>query len=531
MIKRNTVISTLLSVQAIVVVAALLINTVSPLPEQLLLADQFIYELAGGKVTGSDPQAALTQPYWYLPAYRTLWVMLVCFLVFFLPLFSMLAGVLVVLLLATLLLVMQVAAQTRLMLWLPLGVIIQFTLCSSPLLLLWAQRLRMWRALISERDSALIELATINVQQGKLEQAFERLKRCEPTDQLTELGYELAVQQERRRAFSAASTTYQWLSTFAPRYKDVTERVQSLNTLQTSKPFESLAATHTLKLDRDDDRKPVLGRYRIERELGRGAMGVVYLGIDPKISRKVAIKTLSYQLFPEQELNDVKNRFFREAEAAGRLTHPNIVTIYDVGEEPDLSFIAMDYIEGKSLANYLSVDDLLPVPTVYYLLAQVADALDYAHSQHIVHRDIKPSNLLYNASDNQIKVADFGIARITDDSCTKTGDILGSPLYMSPEQLKGDSVTGATDIYSLGVSMYQLLTGKFPFSGDSIANLAYQILHKKYKSVRDIRPQLPISAVRIVNKAMAKDPQKRFESAAAMATSLRKALNKDFGVA
>jgi eukaryotic-like serine/threonine-protein kinase len=527
----NTVIGTFFSVKAGVIALALVLVYVSPLPDELLIVDQFIYELAGGQSMAVDPASTLISPYWFNSAEQILWILLVCFLIFFLPLLGMFTGSLISLLLVTVLLVVQVAGQTRMMLWLPQGVVIQFVLLTSPIILLWAKRARAWRRILSERDRALIELASFNVQQGQLEKAFDRLKRCEPSEQLKPLGYELALQQERRRSFAAAATTYQWLQSFAPHYKDVADRVASLQSSNAPKSFDTLAATHTLALSVDEHRNPELGRYRIERELGRGAMGVVFLGVDPKIARKVAIKTLSYQLFPEKELSEVKKRFFREAEAAGRLTHPNIVTIYDVGEEPDLSFIAMDYIEGESLAHYISDDNLLPIEKVYHLIAQVADALGYAHQQKIVHRDIKPGNLMYNHAEDQIKVADFGIARITDDSCTKTGDILGSPLYMSPEQLKGDRVSGATDIYSLGVTLYQLLTGAFPFSGDSIANLAYQILHKKYKSVRDLRPQLPVSAVRIVNKAMAKDPAKRFEDAGAMAISLRKALDKDFGVA
>lgn len=261
-----------------------------------------------------------------------------------------------------------------------------------------------------------------------------------------------------------------------------------------------------------------LGRYQVQRELGRGAMGVVYLGFDPKIARQVAIKTLHYNQFSAEELPAVKERFFREAKAAGGLRHPNIVTIFDVGEEPDLAYIAMDYVSGHSLAAYTRKGHLLDVGTVYWLMGQVADAIDFAHKQGIVHRDIKPSNILFDENANVVKVADFGIARIMNASATRTqtGDILGSPLYMSPEQLKGEAVDGRTDIFSLGATFYQLLSGELPFKGDNLANLSYQIVQGKFKPIDEIRTDLPDSAKRIITKALQKNPDNRYADAGEM---------------
>lgn len=273
-----------------------------------------------------------------------------------------------------------------------------------------------------------------------------------------------------------------------------------------------------------------LGRYRIERELGRGAMGIVYLGFDPKISRKVAIKTLHYNQFDATELPAVKERFFREAAAAGKLRHPNIVTIYDAGEENDLAYIAMDYVEGVSLASHTKKGQLLDVELVYYIMALVTDAVSEANAQGIIHRDIKPSNILYNAKTNEVKVADFGIARIMDGSATrtKTGELVGSPLYMSPEQIKGDAVGKQSDIFSLGVTFYQLLTGELPFKGDSLANLSYQIVQCKYRAVDEVRPGLPESARRIIAKALQKNPENRYPNADDMHDALQKAYARDF---
>lgn len=273
---------------------------------------------------------------------------------------------------------------------------------------------------------------------------------------------------------------------------------------------------------------PTLGRYEVVRELGRGAMGIVYLGKDPKIAREVAIKTLSYKQFAGAQLEELRDRFFREAKAAGRLAHPNIVTVFDVGEEQDLAYIAMDFIEGTALDAHCKPKQLLPVETVYHIMLQVAEALSYAHKQKIVHRDIKPSNLIYNPASHQVKVSDFGIARMTDESKTKTGQVMGSPVYMSPEQLKGRAVTGAADIFSLGATFYQLLTGSTPFVADNLPELTIKIMSKKHKSVRDLNNTLPASAVRITNKALNKDPDKRFANAEEMAVQIRKALQNDF---
>ena len=271
-----------------------------------------------------------------------------------------------------------------------------------------------------------------------------------------------------------------------------------------------------------------LGRYQVERELGRGAVGVVYLGFDPAISRKVAIKTLDTSQFSSAQTQGLKARFFREAEAAGRLNHPNIVSIYDVGEQDDLTYIAMDYVSGAALNEHIDPAELLPVSDVYRIIYDVALALEYAHKHQIVHRDIKPSNIMYSESPYMVKVADFGIARLLDNSKTSTGEILGSPLYMAPEQLKGSKVDATADIFSIGVTFYQLLTGQLPFNADNLASLTYEIIHTRHKNVRTARKDLPPSAARIVNQCLQKDPQNRYQSAIELALIIKKAIKRDF---
>jgi serine/threonine-protein kinase len=271
--------------------------------------------------------------------------------------------------------------------------------------------------------------------------------------------------------------------------------------------------------------KPMLGRYEVEKELGKGAMGVVYQGKDPKIGRVVAIKTMALsQEFEADELKDVKERFFREAETAGRLTHPNIVTIYDAGEEHDLAYIAMEFLKGKDLTPYNKPDKLLPLDRTVSIIARVADALAYAHKNNVVHRDIKPANIMYEPESDSVKVTDFGIARITDSSKTKTGMVLGTPSYMSPEQLAGQKIEGRSDLFSLGVTLYQLACGKLPFTGESMAQLMYKIANEQHADLRTHNAAVPEALSAVVNKALAKDPTQRYQEGEQMAKALRQCL-------
>jgi serine/threonine-protein kinase len=248
----------------------------------------------------------------------------------------------------------------------------------------------------------------------------------------------------------------------------------------------------------------------------------VYQGKDPKISRIVAIKTMALaQEFEADELEEVKARFFREAETAGRLNHPNIVTMYDAGEEHDLAYIAMEFLKGKDLTGYTKQPNLLPLPKVLSIAVRVADALGYAHGLNVVHRDIKPANIMYDPETDAVKVTDFGIARITDSSKTKTGMVLGTPSYMSPEQLSGIKIEGQSDLFSLGVSLYQLACGKLPFEGDSMAQLMFRIANEPHTDILKINPDVPPCVVAIINRALAKKVEDRYKSGSEMAEAIR----------
>lgn len=264
-----------------------------------------------------------------------------------------------------------------------------------------------------------------------------------------------------------------------------------------------------------------LGRYRLEREIGRGAMGVVYLGRDTAINRLVAIKAIPLASeFSDSELADARVRFFREAETAGRLNHPNIVTIYDVGEENGLAYIAMEYLKGRHLSDYAPSNQLLEPRKVLELIGRTADALGFAHKQQVVHRDIKPANLMYDPATDILKITDFGIARITGAGSTRTGIVLGTPSFMSPEQLEGRTVTGHSDLFSLGVSLFQLLTGQLPFTADSMTGLMQQIAEAPHPPLRAYRPDLPACVEAVIDRALAKTPEARFDTGAQMAAAL-----------
>ena len=265
-----------------------------------------------------------------------------------------------------------------------------------------------------------------------------------------------------------------------------------------------------------------LGRYRIERQIGRGAMGVVYLGMDPQIGRQVAIKTMALgREFEGAELAQARLQFFREAETAGRLQHPDIVAIFDAGEDQDLAYIAMQYLTGHDLQAHTSAARLLPLATVLDIAARVAEALAYAHRQGVVHRDIKPANVMIDLEAGEVKVTDFGIARIADASRTRTGMVLGTPSFMSPEQMSGRRVDGRSDLYSLGVMLFQLLTGALPHQAESMARLMSQIANEPAPDVRTLRPGLSEALANVVALALEKRPEMRYADGHQMALDLR----------
>ncbi len=361
--------------------------------------------------------------------------------------------------------------------------------------------------------------------QGQLDMAFDKLRKVPLDESMMEVLYNLGLDFERKRQFNKAESVFKYMSGFNAEFRDLPQRLNQAREMAATVILGNGGTrgnASTLVLGKSGVSKPMLGRYEIEKELGKGAMGVVYYGKDPKIGRVVAIKTVALsQEFEADELEDVKERFFREAETAGRLNHPNIVAIYDAGEEHDLAYIAMEFLKGKDMVPYTKPGHLLPLTRVMSIIARVADALDYAHKQNVVHRDIKPANIMYDPETDTPKVTDFGIARITDSSKTKTGMVLGTPSYMSPEQLAGKKIQGSSDLFSLGVSLYQLACGKLPFEGDSMAQLMYRIANEPPTDVLSVNPDLPPCLAEILAKMLAKNIEDRYANGAQVAQALR----------
>jgi len=359
--------------------------------------------------------------------------------------------------------------------------------------------------------------------QGLLDLAFEKFRKIPLDDAMKDVIYNLGLDYERKRMINKAISVYEYITQKDQHFRDLNERIPKLKKVIGSLALGGFEGKKEDKIVVSDDLeiRPTVGRYEVLEELGQGAMGIVYKAKDPKINRLLAIKTIRFSdEFEEDRLQEIKDRFFREAQIAGKLSHPAIVAIYDVGEDFDLSYLAMEFLNGENLQKYCRKGALLPLRKVLYILAEAARALDYAHSQGVIHRDIKPANIML-LKDGKVKVTDFGIAKAVSDSKTKSGIVLGTPNYMSPEQINGQELDGRSDIFSLGVVFFELVTGQLPFHGKTLANLFYQITQGNHLSPRQINPKIPRPCAQMIDKALAKDPDQRFRSAGEFARYLR----------
>ena len=470
----------------------------------------------------------LITPSWATMAQIGVFMLVALYLILLLPRLNAAIGAAVTAALFAVLLVTHFVLMTTQALWLQL--MLPATLLLVGHLLLTTKRFLMTEKGKLKSDAASAEsnrlLGLAFQGQGQLDMAFDKFRNVRRDDSLMEVLYNLGLDFERKRQFNKAESVFKYMAEYNPKFRDLEARLAQSKAMSETVILGGSSGksnASTMVLGKEGISKPMLGRYQIEKELGKGAMGVVYYGKDPKIGRVVAIKTMALsQEFEADELQEVKERFFREAETAGRLNHPNIVSIYDAGEEHDLAYIAMEFLKGKDLVPYTKPENLLPLPKVMSIVARVADALDYAHKQNVVHRDIKPANIMYDPETDTPKVTDFGIARITDSSKTKTGMVLGTPSYMSPEQLAGKKIGGESDLFSLGVSLYQLACGKLPFAGDSMAQLMYRIANEAHTDILSVKADLPPCLAVIVNKSLAKKSEDRYANGAEMADALRK---------
>jgi serine/threonine-protein kinase len=366
-----------------------------------------------------------------------------------------------------------------------------------------------------------MRLAALALQgQGKLDQAFEKFREMPLNDISADLIYNLGLDFERKRLFTRAGAVYGHLAQWDEDFKDVAARVAKAARVEADplKAARSLGATmapagSALQVSS-------FGRFKVVEELGEKAMGTVYRALDPETNRSVVIETMSLsRTFGGDALEEGRARFLHEARSAGRLDHPNIVAIYDSGQEDDLAFIAMEHIEGHDLSRYTLKGNLLPLDVILSVIAQCAEALDYAHGEGVAHRDIEPSNIIFEPKSGKAKVTDFGVAHVADTGVRSS--VRGKPNYMSPEEAQGGQADGRSDLFSIGVVLYQLACGELPFQGDSMASLRYKIVNDEPPDIMKIDPRVPPTLRKVLDNALRKDPKRRYPNGAKLADHLR----------
>jgi eukaryotic-like serine/threonine-protein kinase len=396
-------------------------------------------------------------------------------------------------------------------LWLPITGPAAWLLLTGALLTMRQRPLAVTR--VTEQDTANLVDARRSAAAGRLLEAWGVYRRVAPNAALLPELYDLAMALAAQNYQHEAAELYYRIAQVDGRYRDVAHRLVRATHPEPSEPDDAFTAPETL------------GRYQLLEPIGRGATGYVYLARDPVINRIVALKVIDLSLdYDGVELESLSQSFLREASIAGGLNHPNIVTIFDVGQAEGLAYIAMEYLKGQHLSDFATPDRLLPVDKVLDLLGRAATALDYAHAHSVVHRDIKPANIMYDSVSDSLKITDFGIAKLIDANRTRTGIVLGTPAFMSPEQLEGKNVNGHTDLFALGVSLYQLLTGHLPFRGASMTKLMFVIANEPHQAVTAVRADLPKWLDSVIDRALAKDPVDRFQTGAEMAAAVRQGL-------
>ncbi len=464
-----------------------------------------------------------TQPAWANTVESILVICVLLYLFFIVPHFATTISIVITLFLTTLLVASSQYFLIAEHLWLKTATIAFILFFGHLIYALYHAISSSKRKFLIESAESIRMLVTALQSQGQIDMAMDKLRSIPKIDSsVLGLAYAIAQDYESKRQYGKAISVYDFILNHDKKFRDTTNRKKRAENVDNAVILKSSGSIVADGIDT----MPKLGHYEVEKEIGRGAMGVVYLGHDSKINRTVAIKTLALSdEFTGQDLKDVTKRFFREAEVVGKLNHPNIVTVYDAGQEHDLTYMAMEYLKGKDLTHYIQAKNKPKLDWVLDIIWYIAGALDYAHKQGVVHRDIKPANIMY-LTDGTVKITDFGIARVTDSSTTKTGTALGTPSYMSPEQISGEKVKGTSDFFSLGITMYELLTGELPFQGDSLAAIIYQITTKRHKPITQLRKRLPPCIKTIVDKLLQKEIKNRYQDGESIQAAIERCMKR-----
>jgi len=357
----------------------------------------------------------------------------------------------------------------------------------------------------NDQDYKNIRLALNFQGQGRLDAAFALYKQCKYSDKIIILLKNLAQDYEITKQIDKANIVYVHISNLQSEFDN--DNNKAIEIVENQTPIEDNSSDTNISLFNE--------RYEIVRNIGKGTGSNIFLAKDYNNNQKqIALKILEINYDEKNSLEtELLARFMREAETAGSLQHKNIIKVSDSGHADNVAYIAMEYVHGKSLQAYSKPKSLLPQALIIELIAQCADALHYAHGKGIIHRDVKPANILYDHNASLAKLGDFGIAHIANSTQTIAGSFLGTPFYMSPEQLGGLDLDARSDIFSLGATLYRLLTGVPPFSGSSMAKLMQTIVNEPHQNILEIRPDLPNNLINVVEIALAKDPANRFSNA------------------
>jgi len=356
-------------------------------------------------------------------------------------------------------------------------------------------------------------------QQGMLDLAFEKFRTLVHDEEVRDMLYSLGLEYEKKDQLQKALVVFKMIIGGDKYPEDLDISIFQTEETEASKLIGEQIDSHSAVPEKTESR-PTLGGYEISGDIGRDSMGVVFKAYDPRVNRDLTLKSVKLSRFNKDHIEAIRDRFFREAECLPLLTHPNIVDIYNWGEEQDQFYIAMEYLDGEKLAEYTKKENLLSVREVLRIIGRVADALDFAHGKDIVHQHIRPDSIIRMKRASDTKVVDFGIGWIPSAFENKPDSVEETHYYMSPEQIAGKKVDGRSDIFSLGVIFFEILTGETPFSGEDMTTLMLKISKEKHPSPRTINPKVPRVIEQIIDRALEKDLEKRYQTAGQMAAHL-----------